>query len=123
MSERATSNNFPLYSINSVTLSMLTVVLSPSLNALLPADVRVRKATEVATDFHARYSAVSKQYHYRMLLGAEGDVFRRKYTYHIPTDLNIAAMKEAALHIVGEHDFSAFCASNTSVVDKVRTVT
>ncbi|KMK74895.1 tRNA pseudouridine(38-40) synthase TruA [Alkalihalobacillus pseudalcaliphilus] len=94
-----------------------------ALNALLPADVRVRKATEVATDFHARYSAVSKQYHYRMLLGAEGDVFRRKYTYHIPTDLNIAAMKEAALHIVGEHDFSAFCASNTSVVDKVRTVT
>ena len=54
----------------------------------------MRKATEVATDFHARYSAVSKQYHYRMLLGAEGDVFRRKYTYHIPTDLNIAAMKE-----------------------------
>ncbi|WP_413376855.1 tRNA pseudouridine(38-40) synthase TruA [Alkalihalobacillus sp. 1P02AB] len=94
-----------------------------ALNALLPNDIRIIEAVAVSEDFHARYSAISKQYRYRLLPTKEGDLFRRNHCYHFKETLDIEAIKEAAQHIVGRHDFSAFCAANTSVVDKIRTVT
>src|SRR5450631_1293469 len=52
-----------------------------SLNGLLPPDIRILSITEAAPDFHARYSAVSKEYHYHLHLEQTTDPFKRLYAY------------------------------------------
>ncbi|NEU32495.1 tRNA pseudouridine(38-40) synthase TruA [bacterium LRH843] len=93
-----------------------------ALNSLLPADVRISKAAIVRDDFHARFDAVIRQYHYRVLARKEGDVFRRNMAYHFPYKIDMEAMQLAARHLIGTYDFSSFCSSKTDVVDKVRTL-
>ncbi|GGE54623.1 tRNA pseudouridine synthase A 1 [Pullulanibacillus camelliae] len=93
-----------------------------ALNTLLPDDILIKQAQGVADDFHARFDVSQKEYRYRILNRKEADLFRRFYTYHVPDILDIQAMREATTHIIGTHDFSAFCAAGTQVVDKVRTV-
>ncbi|WP_100374473.1 tRNA pseudouridine(38-40) synthase TruA [Bacillus sp. FJAT-45037] len=93
-----------------------------ALNACLPDDIRIISARSVAPDFHARYHAVGKEYHYRVLRAEAVDVFRRNLVAHVPYSLDVNEMKKAAAHLLGTHDFSAFCAANTNVVDKVRTL-
>ncbi|MBP3953441.1 tRNA pseudouridine(38-40) synthase TruA [Bacillus suaedae] len=94
-----------------------------ALNACLPNDIRAMKATPVNNEFHARYDAIGKEYRYRILIGRNGDVFRRNLTFQVTNPLAVDQMREASLVLLGEHDFSSFCAANTSVVDKVRTIT
>lgn len=93
-----------------------------ALNTLLPDDIFIKQVQEVADDFHVRFDVSHKEYRYRILRRQQPDLFRRFYTYHVPNDLDIAAMREAATYIIGTHDFSAFCAAGTQVIDKVRTV-
>jgi tRNA pseudouridine38-40 synthase len=95
-------------------------------NAFLPDSIAVRWAAEVAPeldgqDFHARYSARSRTYHYvlynnpirsALMAGRAGWVFR---------PLDVERMREAARHLIGLHDFSSFraasCQANTPVKD------
>ncbi|WP_332649192.1 tRNA pseudouridine(38-40) synthase TruA [Lysinibacillus sp. 54212] len=94
-----------------------------ALNVQLPRDIRVLTVEEVSTDFHARYSVSGKRYRYIWSCETIQSPFRRFYsveTNGIKPD--VEAMREAAELIIGTHDFSCFCAANTSVVDKVRTV-
>lgn len=94
-----------------------------ALNVQLPRDIRVRSVEEVATDFHARYSVTGKRYRYIWSCEPVQSPFRRHYTVEtngVKPDVN--AMQEAAKAIIGTHDFSCFCAANTSVQNKVRTV-
>ncbi|CAM3236556.1 tRNA pseudouridine(38-40) synthase TruA [Sporolactobacillus spathodeae] len=93
-----------------------------ALNSLLPQDIFIRQAEQVDNAFHARYDVRRKEYRYRLLTRPEPDLFRRFYTTHIPQPLDIGQMQAAARFIVGTHDFSSFCAANTSVIDKTRTV-
>jgi tRNA pseudouridine38-40 synthase len=80
------------------------------LNALLPADIAVLSCSEVADDFHARYSAKSKEYAYLIHTGAVRDVFMPEaYFYPHSQGLNLESMQIAAKLFVGEHDFSAYC--------------
>ncbi|XP_038875518.1 tRNA pseudouridine synthase A 1 isoform X3 [Benincasa hispida] len=88
-----------------------------ALNGLLPVDIRVREISPAAPDFHARFSTLSKVYHYKIYNGAILDPFQRCYTYHCVYKLNYAAMKEAANYFVGKHDFSAF--TNAAHNDRV----
>ena len=94
-----------------------------ALNVQLPRDIRVLAVEEVEADFHARYSVSGKRYRYIWNCETEQSPFRRYYTVETngvkPT---IESMQAAAQYIIGTHDFSCFCAANTSVVDKVRTV-
>lgn len=94
-----------------------------ALNVQLPHDIRFLEIEEVAEDFHARYSVHGKQYRYIWSCEKILNPFRRYYTTatngHKP---DIDRMKEAAQYIIGTHDFSCFCAANTGVKDKVRTV-
>ncbi|WP_150285388.1 tRNA pseudouridine(38-40) synthase TruA [Rummeliibacillus sp. TYF-LIM-RU47] len=95
-----------------------------ALNVQLPTDVRIKVMEEVPEDFHARYKVVSKRYRYIWSCEAIQSPFRRFYV--TPTNgirPDIKKMIEAAQHIIGTYDFSCFCAANTSVKDKVRTVT
>jgi len=82
--------------------------------------VTVRWAVEVGEDFHARYSATARRYRYvlhdhptRPALLA-----RRVGWFHLPLDE--AAMAEAAIHLVGEHDFTAFRAAGCQARTPVR---
>ena len=94
-----------------------------ALNVQLPRDIRVMKVEQVKDDFHARYDVLGKRYRYIWDCRMIQSPFRRHYaveTNGIKPD--IEAMRDAAQAIIGKHDFSCFCAANTSVVDKVRIV-
>lgn len=94
-----------------------------ALNVQLPRDIRVLDVQQVSDDFHARFGVSGKRYRYIWDCGPIQSPFRRHYTVETNgVKPNIEAMREAARAIVGTHDFSCFCAANTSVVDKVRTV-
>lgn len=94
-----------------------------ALNTQLPSDIRVVDMESVDQSFHARFSAKGKRYRYIWNCEEVQSPFRRNYsveTKGIKPD--VSKMLEGASYILGTHDFSCFCASNTSVVDKVRTV-
>lgn len=88
-----------------------------AMNALLPADITVRKAWEADLAFHARSSAVRRDYRYTILNEALPAALLRTTTWHIATVLDVAAMDEAARQLEGRHDFAAF-----GVVDRGSTV-
>ncbi|MFK3939330.1 tRNA pseudouridine(38-40) synthase TruA [Alkalihalobacillus sp. NPDC078783] len=94
---------------------------SKALNPLLPADIRIAASQHVPESFHARFTTTGKQYRYKVI--TREDVFMRNRATYVPVPLDLNAMREAAEQIVGTYDFSSFCAANTSVQDKVRSVT
>ena len=83
-------------------------------NALLPASVRVLAAEEVGSDFHSRWDARAKTYHYRIFRGRVVPPFLWRYVQHDPYPLDFEAMAEAARRFEGEHDFTSFAASTGS---------
>lgn len=93
-----------------------------ALNVLLPEDIRVHEIEEADPSFHARYHTSSKTYRYKWDRSQIISPFTRNYMVHVKQRPNIEQMKLAAEAILGTHDFSSFCAANTGVVDKVRTV-
>ena len=94
-----------------------------ALNVQLPRDIRVHAVEDAAPDFHARYSVSGKRYRYIWHCAPIQSPFRRHYTVETNgVKPDVAKMEQAALEIIGTHDFTCFCAANTSVVDKVRTV-
>lgn len=82
-----------------------------ALNAHLPQDVAVRAAAGVADDFHARYSALSRSYRYRVVCDRAPSPLRERYALRWPRPLDAAAMDAAARTLLGEHDFGAFGSS------------
>ncbi|MCL6547988.1 MAG: tRNA pseudouridine(38-40) synthase TruA [Alicyclobacillus sp.] len=94
----------------------------PLLRRLLPPDIVAVRAAEVVPEFHARFSALRKTYRYTVQRAEVEDVFTKRYCWHVPQPLNLAAMREAAGHLEGEHDFTSFCAAATPVADKTRTI-
>jgi len=93
-----------------------------ALNAQLPKDIQAVMVEKVTRDFHARFNSKMKEYRYRILNRPERDLFRRNYVHHVSDVLDVKKMQEAAEYFIGEHDFTSFCASGTSVQDKVRTI-
>ena len=78
------------------------------LNALLPYDVAVRRVEEVEERFHARFSAIGRRYHYRILNRAVRSPLERRFAAHVAEPLAVEAMDEAARRLIGEHDFASF---------------
>ncbi len=89
---------------------------------LLPSDIAVLDAKEVQPDFHARFSACSKQYIYKILQSKLPNPFYTNYALIIDQQLDIQKMQQAADIIIGEHDFSSFKASGSTVIDPIRTM-
>jgi tRNA pseudouridine38-40 synthase len=88
--------------------------LRRAMNRLLPAAIRVLTAEEAPADFHPRYQARSKTYDYRIFRGEVCSPFERRYVHHYPYPLDVEAIAAAAPLLEGEHDFSAFAASDES---------
>ena len=93
-----------------------------ALNALLPSDIVAVDVKQVSDAFHARFDPIGKEYRYMITRGPLRDPFARNYTYHYPYPLDLEAIREAISYLTGTHDFTSFCATNTNVVDKVRTI-
>jgi tRNA pseudouridine38-40 synthase len=68
-------------------------------------------------DFHARRSAVRKEYRYFIWNGPVMNPCRRLYATHVRRPLDVKAMQEAAKVLVGRHDFAAFTANPNRVVE------
>lgn len=82
--------------------------LQGSLNGLLPSDIRVLSLSEASDDFHARYSAKSKIYHYHVHLDRVMIPFYRLYRHHVHFSIDLNQLSSAAQLFIGTHDFSAF---------------
>lgn len=93
-----------------------------AINNLLPKDIRVHKAEEVEESFHPQYDAINKTYVYKIYNAPFHNPLLNNYAWHVNRELNIDKMKEASIHILGEHDFSAFCASGATSKTKTRIV-
>jgi tRNA pseudouridine38-40 synthase len=103
--------------------SLPAVAWAPAINRLLPADIRVLASEEVALDFHARYSALSKTYQYRILRRRQPTALYRNYAWHINIPLNISKMRKGLEFLVGKHDFSAFRGSGCTAKSPVKNIT
>ena len=78
------------------------------LNHFLPKSIAVVKSEEVAPDFHARFHPLSKIYEYRVWNHFSHPALWRNRACHVPGPLNLTAMKLAAQHLTGKHDFRTF---------------
>lgn len=91
------------------------------LNRLLPDDIAVRRIFPVADDMHARFSALSRTYEYR--IATTKSPFTRDIRTFVPSPLDYEAMNEAARLLLGTHDFTSFCKVHTDVKTTVCTIT
>ena len=89
------------------------------LNARLPDDIAVRSAALASEDFHARYGARGKLYEYRIVNRAERPAVERAFVWHVHKPLDQRAMEQAAVHLIGTHDFSSFEGTLTDNEDPV----
>lgn len=95
----------------SLETEMSAEALRRALSALLPAQVRVTDARPALAGFDARRSALGKRYLYVIDRAATADPFLRRYAWHLPRPLDAGAMREGVHHLLGKHDFAAFCAA------------
>ena len=86
--------------------------LADALNAALPRDVSVRAANEATDDFHARFSARSRSYRYRVLVGRRSALEARR-ALSWPHAVEAAPLQAAAALVIGQHDFRAFTPTET----------
>lgn len=106
------------------TMSTLdNATLVRALNANLPDDIAVCDVAEAPAGFHAIRDAIQKTYRYSIFAGPVRPVFGRNTRWHVPVELDLAAMQSAAAALTGEHDFAAFQAAGSDRQTTVRRVT
>ena len=98
-------------------------ILRNGLNGILGGDIVIRQCCEAADDFHARFDALGKTYHYHILNSPLPSALRRRYTWFIRRPLDLADMQDAARLLEGEHDFSAFEGAGSPRSSSVRFIT
>lgn len=91
-------------------------------NTQLPETVRVHHAQQVAPEFHARFSAQARTYRYISYSGRVRPALLHDCVTWVRHDLNSAPMIEAADHLLGEHDFTSFRATQCQAHSPVRTI-
>ena len=96
--------------------------LLAAIRRYLPEDIGAIALEEAPPRFHARLSCREKTYVYRIWNSAAPNVFERKWMLAVPQELDLEAMRRAAAPLLGEHDFSAFCANRRMKKTAVRTL-
>jgi len=91
-------------------------------NSNLPDDVNVTWARPVGDVFHARFSAVTRSYHYRILNRLVRSALDRQRSWWVYDDLDHERMHTAAQALLGKHDFSAFRAAGCQASTAVREI-
>ncbi|CUH87547.1 tRNA pseudouridine synthase A [Phaeobacter sp. CECT 5382] len=83
--------------------------LSEALNYhLKPDPVAIVACAQVADDWHARFTAIERQYLFRILVRRPPATLEAGQVWQLRNDLDLEAMQEAAQHLVGTHDFTTF---------------
>ncbi|MCR5120684.1 MAG: tRNA pseudouridine(38-40) synthase TruA [Lachnospiraceae bacterium] len=96
--------------------------VAAAMNTKLPEDIVVLESEEVAPDFHPRHCHSIKTYEYRILNTAVRDPLKNRYAHWTYVPLDVERMKEAAVHLVGEHDYTSFCSVHAQTDTRVRTI-
>ncbi|MEO6696262.1 MAG: tRNA pseudouridine(38-40) synthase TruA [Ignavibacteria bacterium] len=81
-------------------------ILNIKLNDELPADINILKIEKCENNFHARHSALSRQYLYR--ISRRRTAFEKKYVWWIKDDLKVSKMSEVSNLFLGMNDFKSF---------------
>jgi tRNA pseudouridine38-40 synthase len=93
-----------------------------AINHALPDDILVRTMEPVPDSFNAVTSTTRKRYQYLIWNALDRPIFMPDLAWHRWQTLDIAAMRAAAAHFVGEHDFASFARTGHGRADTVRTV-
>lgn len=79
-----------------------------AINHFMPNDIYILDACYVDDNFHSRYSAIKKEYHYKLSTN-EYSPFETNYIFQYGRELDIDLMRDAAQVFIGEHNFASFC--------------
>lgn len=93
-----------------------------ALDTQSPEDIAVKEVAIVSEYFHARYLVKEKTYQFRVDIGKPRSPFRRHYASYFPYPIDVEKIQRALPDLLGTHDFTSFCASGSSIEDKVRTI-
>lgn len=93
-----------------------------ALDTQSPEDIVVKEVAIVSEDFHARYLVKEKTYQFRVDIGKPRSPFLRHYASYFPYPIDVEKIQRALPDLLGTHDFTSFCASGSSIEDKVRTI-
>ncbi|MDZ4993319.1 tRNA pseudouridine(38-40) synthase TruA [Clostridium perfringens] len=111
------------YIANFKTNSLMTLdEMIEYINEYLPEDISVKELKDASERFHARFNVKSKTYAYTIDNNRFKDVFLRKYAWHIESELNLDAMKEASEYLIGTHDFKSFTSLKSKNKSTLRTI-
>lgn len=90
-------------------INMTASQMKRAINSYLPKDIYIKDVEIVDDNFHSRFSAVSKEYHYIVSL-TEFNPLQRNYMYHpLYKNIDYKKMEEVSKIFIGEHDFKSFC--------------
>ncbi len=92
-----------------------------SMNKMLPNDIKISSLSKVNDDFHARFSAKSKTYVYKLNTG-KFDVFEKEHVYQLLQKLDVNKMIEASKLLVGEHNFMNFTSKEEDESNFIRNI-
>ncbi len=97
--------------------------LKHAINGNMWRDIRIMKCEEAPDEFHARFSARSKTYVYRVVNAPVMSPFWRRFAHHESRPLDVGRMHETARYFLGEHDWTAFSSAQADGENRVRNVT
>ncbi len=89
---------------------------------LLPNPIVIVNAEPAADDFHARFDAKQRHYLYRIINRSSWPTIDAAHVWHVPTLMDLDAMREAATHLIGHHDFSTFRDRHCQAKSPMRTL-
>ncbi|HDD55300.1 MAG TPA: tRNA pseudouridine(38-40) synthase TruA [Chloroflexi bacterium] len=81
--------------------------LTRALNAVLPPDIAATQILRTRNDFQPRYEALSREYHYRILISPTRDPLQERYCWRVWPELDLRLMKRESRYLIGSHDFAA----------------
>ncbi|MBI5643220.1 MAG: tRNA pseudouridine(38-40) synthase TruA [Deltaproteobacteria bacterium] len=99
-----------------------TYTFMQGLNAKLPGDIIIKEASEVALDFDPRRKSKQKTYVYKILNRDHPSAVYRKFSWFVFRPLDRDLMREGALHMIGEKNFSSFEAAESDSLHSIREV-
>ena len=100
--------------------SMDPVRLVKGLNALLPRDIKIMNARRVEDGFHPIFNCTGKIYRYWIWRSYGESPFLNPFCWNVTGELDVESMLQASSSIIGEHDFTSFCASDSTAKSKIR---
>ncbi len=82
--------------------------LQNAINAVLPQDISAVEVKRTRVDFHPRYQALSREYHYRIINSPIRDPLQERYIWRVWPETDVKLMERASRLLIGSHDFAAF---------------